>query len=268
MAHFVLFSYLAEEHRNLWLALSKVSFFGFFVCFLTYIMCNYYHFYEGLQDRILWLLWSFSFFLSGVCREFVEAVSQYQPDMLKKQKVHLLLHLVECMEQFGPTSAFNSERYGFETMIGKIKCTIITITKPNYRRFETFNSFIRAQNIIYGNKHAPSRDIAHKFAVIEQIRYICEDRYLSSDKRWSIVTFMYEVNNYTYCAYKFKSDVWICRCGADLKMLFSSPILQHFLNCTPMCEAHSEKAIYQPGAVRKVRELNCLHTVANLLVLT
>lgn len=31
--------------------------------------------------------------------------------MLKKQKVHLILHLVECMEQFGPTSAFNSERY-------------------------------------------------------------------------------------------------------------------------------------------------------------
>ena len=31
--------------------------------------------------------------------------------MLNKQKVHLILHLVECMEQFGPTSAFNSERY-------------------------------------------------------------------------------------------------------------------------------------------------------------
>ena len=37
--------------------------------------------------------------------------------------------------------------------------------------------------------------------------------------------------------------------------LFSSPLLQHFLNCTPMREAHSEKAIYQPGAMRKVSEL-------------
>ena len=62
--------------------------------------CDYY-------DPSLYSDWS------GVCREFVEAVSQHQPDMLKKQKVHLLLHLVECMEQFGPTSAFNSERYGF-----------------------------------------------------------------------------------------------------------------------------------------------------------
>ena len=53
---------------------------------------------------------------SGVCREFVEAVRQYQPEMLKKQKVHLLLHLVECMEQFGPTSAFNIERYGFHDL--------------------------------------------------------------------------------------------------------------------------------------------------------
>ena len=49
-------------------------------------------------------------------------------------------------------------------------------------RFETFNSFIRAQNI-YGNKHAPSRDIAHKFAVIEQIRYICEEGHISGDTK-------------------------------------------------------------------------------------
>ena len=41
----------------------------------------------------------------------MEAVRQHRPDMLKKLKVHLMLHLVECMEQFGPTSAFNSERY-------------------------------------------------------------------------------------------------------------------------------------------------------------
>ena len=46
--------------------------------------CDYY-------DPSLFSDWS------GVCREFVEAVSRYQPDMLKKQKVHLMLHLVECM---------------------------------------------------------------------------------------------------------------------------------------------------------------------------
>ena len=32
----------------------------------------------------------------------------YIPDMMKKPKIHLVLHLVECMEQFGPTSAFST----------------------------------------------------------------------------------------------------------------------------------------------------------------
>ena len=38
-------------------------------------------------------------------------VHQNEPSMLKKQKVHLTLHLVEYLKQFGPTSSFNSERY-------------------------------------------------------------------------------------------------------------------------------------------------------------
>ena len=46
-----------------------------------------------------------------MCKDFVVAVSENQPAMLKRQKVHLMLHLVECMDQFGPTSAFNCERY-------------------------------------------------------------------------------------------------------------------------------------------------------------
>ena len=57
--------------------------------------------YFDLSKKSEWL---------GVCQDFVHAVSVHQPSMLLKQKVHLLLHLVECMEQFGPTSGFNSER--------------------------------------------------------------------------------------------------------------------------------------------------------------
>lgn len=41
-----------------------------------------------------------------------------------------------------------------------------------YYRYETFNSVMRAQNI-FGNKHAPSRDIANNLAVLEYIRFIC-----------------------------------------------------------------------------------------------
>lgn len=44
---------------------------------------------------------------------FVDAVALHRQDMIKKQqqKVHLMLHYVNCMEQYGPTSSFNSERY-------------------------------------------------------------------------------------------------------------------------------------------------------------
>ena len=37
-----------------------------------------------------------------------------QPDLLQKRKVHLLLHLVECMKEFGPTAGFNTEKYAVE----------------------------------------------------------------------------------------------------------------------------------------------------------
>ena len=53
-----------------------------------------------------------------ICKCFVNNVGEHRPEMLKKQKVHLLLHLVECMEDFGPTSAFNSERYPVDSMHG------------------------------------------------------------------------------------------------------------------------------------------------------
>ena len=33
------------------------------------------------------------------------------PSLLRKQKVHYFLHLVESMENYGPTSAFSAERY-------------------------------------------------------------------------------------------------------------------------------------------------------------
>lgn len=48
--------------------------------------------------------------LTDTCSEFVYAVHQNKPEMSKRQKIHLMLHLVECMKQYGPTSSFNSER--------------------------------------------------------------------------------------------------------------------------------------------------------------
>ena len=44
-------------------------------------------------------------------KEFVDAVKHHMPHLLQRRKIHLLLHLVQCMNEFGPSSAFNAERY-------------------------------------------------------------------------------------------------------------------------------------------------------------
>ena len=46
----------------------------------------------------------------AICQGFVDAVKEYQPDFLRKVKIHMLLHLVDNMLDFGPCSAFNTER--------------------------------------------------------------------------------------------------------------------------------------------------------------
>ena len=46
-----------------------------------------------------------------VCETFVTTICNTYPSFKNKQKVHLLVHLVECMDEFGPTAVFNAERY-------------------------------------------------------------------------------------------------------------------------------------------------------------
>ncbi|KAL5469029.1 hypothetical protein EMCRGX_G030209 [Ephydatia muelleri] len=57
-----------------------------------------------------------------MCR-FVHSVRDFMSEMLRKQKVHYILHLVQCMQDFRPSSSFCTER-------------------P-----ESFNSYVRIQNI-------------------------------------------------------------------------------------------------------------------------
>ena len=52
-------------------------------------------------------------------------------------------------------------------------------------RFETFNSFIRTHNI-YGNKGAPSYDIACRFAALEQLRHNGEGGYFMNGQRYDV----------------------------------------------------------------------------------
>lgn len=46
-----------------------------------------------------------------ICQSFIDAVKEGCPEMLKKPKIHLLLHLPDNMHDFGPTAAYNTERY-------------------------------------------------------------------------------------------------------------------------------------------------------------
>lgn len=130
------------------------------------------------------------------CQDFVDAVKHSMPELLHKQKVHYFLHLVQSMIDYGPSSAFSAER-----------C-------------ESFNSFVRLQNI-FSNKQAPSRDIAKHFSVLEHLRYICQGGYYGESER----------------------------CGIGLKNLFSLHCVQHFLNCMPQTD--TSKLIHKCGAARK-----------------
>ena len=42
----------------------------------------------------------------------MDAITEHLPEFKQKLKVHLMLHLVDDIIDFGPTSAFNTERFG------------------------------------------------------------------------------------------------------------------------------------------------------------
>ena len=45
------------------------------------------------------------------CLQFVNSVLRTMPELGKRLKIHLLLHLVDNILAFGPSSSFNTERY-------------------------------------------------------------------------------------------------------------------------------------------------------------
>ena len=46
-----------------------------------------------------------------IFQDFVNVVGVHFPEFTKKVKIHLLLHLADCMMDFDPTCAFNTERF-------------------------------------------------------------------------------------------------------------------------------------------------------------
>ena len=66
-----------------------------------------------------------------VCASFVTNVCRVYPSFSQKPKIHLLLHLVECMEKFGPTARYNTERYTYTQKV--VTCSIMYVQVPVYR---------------------------------------------------------------------------------------------------------------------------------------
>lgn len=119
----------------------------------------------GVQNCILWVSARIHVgTYQSTCSAFVCTIKEHNPAMLKKKKVHLILHLPAPMHDFGPTSAYNTERYTEYILI------MLTHVK-SCGRCEPFNSLVRAQNV-YTNWHNPSHDIATGFAIREQLIYI------------------------------------------------------------------------------------------------
>ena len=52
----------------------------------------------------------------AVCQGFVNSIETHLPEWRKKLKIHLLLHLPDDMLMYGPTAAFNTERYKEEIL--------------------------------------------------------------------------------------------------------------------------------------------------------
>ncbi len=127
------------------------------------------------------------------------------PEVSKKLKIHLFLHLTDNMMDFGPTSSFNTERLVCRK---KHKNFIIM------HRCESFNSLMRARNI-FANRLAPSRDIAKGFEVLETLRSVCA----GSDTRYSNRK-MSTIGSYC-CLCTFMS---VCMCVCALVLAVDSNV--------------------------------------------
>ena len=99
------------------------------------------------------------------------------------------------MKEFGPPSSFNTERYN------KL---LSTVHQYYSCRCEAFNSKMRNYNV-YSNKAASSRDIALSFAVLEDIRLVCDGE---------------------------RHSVLAGSCWLATVITFYSTILYHFMPCT------------------------------------
>ncbi|RDB16192.1 hypothetical protein Hypma_003108 [Hypsizygus marmoreus] len=78
---------------------------------------------------------------------FLDCSCRVTPRWFNKPKFHIILHLPEHIRRFGPAMLFATEG------------------------FESFNAIIRSASV-HSNRHAPSRDIAHRMAKGNRVRHL------------------------------------------------------------------------------------------------
>ena len=60
--------------------------------------------------------------LKAQCYDFVSKATTVFPKLKHKPKIHLFLHLIECLEDFGPTSSYSAERFVYTIVALCVYC--------------------------------------------------------------------------------------------------------------------------------------------------
>lgn len=94
---------------------------------------------------------------------FLISTCRVTPRWFNKPKFHLILHLPAHVKRFGPAMLFATEG------------------------FESFNAVIRSASI-HSNRHAPSRDIAHRMAKGNRVRHLLSGGVFLMNRLWSQVS--------------------------------------------------------------------------------
>ena len=141
-APFVLHGLVPDQCYNTWVALSKLI----PLIWQSEIDDIEVHLVSKYIFQLLNLSFACQKQLEAAIQDFLAHTARWTPRWFNKSKFHILLHLVEHVDQFGPAALFATEA------------------------FESFNAVIRAKSI-HSNRQSPSRDIAKGFAHGNRIRH-------------------------------------------------------------------------------------------------
>jgi hypothetical protein len=132
-APFIFFQFMDSEEKHLWSALCRMSPY----IFQTHI--------DNMEE--------FAAELEKVIKNFLFHLINSSARWVNKPKFHMLIHLLQSIMRFGPSSLFATEK------------------------FESFNSILRNASV-HSNRQQPGRDIANSFSNYECVRAIGSGAYL------------------------------------------------------------------------------------------